>query len=173
MKKLLSLLGLILLGACQSNEAPFQPTIKIKRNDYIINQRFPIIGGIEPVHISSFSTPFDARIDTGAEISSIDAQNITPFERDGEKWISFDVINRKNNEKHHFEKPIIRKTKIKRFQNNEDRYVINLNLKIGNEIIADEFSLINREKFDYQILIGRNIINGRFIIDPSIENTLH
>ncbi len=173
MKKFLTLLSIIVLGACQTTTAPFHPSVKIERSDYVLNQRFPIIGSVEPVHISSFSIPFGARIDTGAEISSVDAQNITPFERDGEKWVSFDITNRKNNEKHHFEKPIIRKTKIKRFQSNECRYVIHLNIKIGNEIIENEFSLINREKFDYQVLIGRNIINGRFIIDPSVENTLH
>ena len=173
MKKLLILTGLMILGACQTTETYHYPTTKIERKDYIMNQRFPIIGAVEPVYVSPISIPFSARIDTGAEISSIDAQNITPFERDGEKWVSFDIINRKHNEKYHFEKPIIRKTKIKRFQHDEHRYVINLNIKIGSEIIENEFSLVNREKFDYQILIGRNIINGRFIIDPSVENTLH
>ena len=29
------------------------------------------------------------------------------------------------------------------------------------------------EKFEYQALIGRNIISGRAIVDPSISNTLH
>lgn len=173
MKKIIIFIGLIMLSGCQAPASLHQPVTKIERKDYIMNQRFPIIGSVEPVHISSFSIPFGARIDTGAKISSVDAQNITPFERDGEKWVSFDITNRKNNEKHHFEKPIIRKTKIKRFQNDEHRYVVNLNIKIGNEIIENEFSLINREKFDYQVLIGRNIISGRFIIDPSVENTLH
>ena len=44
---------------------------------------------------------------------------------------------------------------------------------MGDEIIDAEFTLNDRSKFEYQVLIGRNILNGRFIIDPSIENTLH
>ena len=44
---------------------------------------------------------------------------------------------------------------------------------MGEEIIDTEFTLNDRSKFEYQVLIGRNIINGRFLIDSSIENTLH
>ena len=58
-----------------------------------------IIGGVESVYIPPFEIPFQARIDTGAATSSIDAQNITPFERDGEKWISFDIVNKKTSQK--------------------------------------------------------------------------
>ena len=133
----------------------------------------PIVGGVETLYIPPFEVSFQARMDTGAETSSIDAQNIRQFERDGEKWISFDIINRKNNQKHHFEKPIIRKTSIVRTLKEEKRYVVHFAIKMGNEIIDTEFTLNDRSKFEYQILIGRNIINGRYLIDPSIENTLH
>ena len=47
-----------------------------------------------------------------------------------------------------------------------------MDVKIGNELINADFTLADREKFTYQILIGRNILNGRFLIDPSLENTL-
>ena len=48
-----------------------------------------------------------------------------------------------------------------------------MDIKIGSNLINAEFSLANREKFTYQALIGRNVLNGRFMVDPSIENTLH
>ena len=112
-------------------------------------------------------------MDTGAETSSLDAKNIRPFERDGEKWVSFDIINRKNGEKHHYQKPVKRKTNIVRTGEKERRYVVHMDIKFGKEIINAEFTLNDRDKFDYQVLIGRNIINGRFIIDPSLENTMH
>ena len=117
--------------------------------------------------------PFQARIDTGAETSSLDADHIKPFERDGEKWISFNITNRKNGEKHHFEKPIKRRTHIVRINHEEERYVVNMSIKMGDELINAEFTLAERDKFNYQVLIGRNIINGRFIIDPTLENTMH
>ena len=117
--------------------------------------------------------PFQARMDTGAETSSIDVDNLRPFERDGEKWVSFDITNRKNGEKHHFEKPIKRRTSIVRVGTHEERYVVNMSIKMGDEVIKSDFTLAKRDKFNYQVLIGRNIINGRFIIDPTLENTMH
>ena len=70
-------------------------------------------------------------------------------------------------------KKIERKTTIKRINEHEKRIVVMMDVKFGNEIINAEFSLADREKFEYQALIGRNIISGRAIVDPSISNTLH
>ena len=133
----------------------------------------PIVGGVETLYIPPFEVSFQARMDTGAETSSIDAKNIRHFERDGEKWVSFDITNRKNNQTHHFERPVVRKTSIIRTGNEEKRYVVNFDIKMGEEIIGAEFTLNDRSKFEYQVLIGRNIINGRYLIDSSTENTLH
>ena len=47
-----------------------------------------------------------------------------------------------------------------------------MNIKMGNEIIKAEFSLAHRDRFEYQGLIGRNILTGRAVVDTSIENTL-
>ena len=173
MKKFTILLATAFLFACQTLDTS---TMSISEKQILPAEQkitMPIVGGVETLYIPPFEVSFQARMDTGAETSSIDAQNIRPFERDGEKWISFDIINRKNNQKHHFEKPLIRKTTIVRTLKKEKRYVINLSIKMGNEIINEEFTLNDRSNFEYQILIGRNIINGRFLIDSSIEKTLH
>lgn len=173
MKKFIVFITSILLTACQSvGEIPSQNQT-ISSETPIIKPKTPIAGGIETLYIVPLEMPFQARMDTGAETSSIDAQNLKPFERDGEKWISFDVINRKNGEIKHFEKPIKRKTHIVRTGEKEHRYVVLLDVKMGQELINAEFTLNDRTKFDYQVLIGRNIINGRFIIDPTLENTMH
>lgn len=63
-----------------------------------------IIGAVEPVYVLPMKAPFAGRIDTGAETSSIDASDIKTFERDGEKWVSFTIVNRETGEKHRFEK---------------------------------------------------------------------
>lgn len=132
-----------------------------------------IIGAVEPVYVLPMKAPFAGRIDTGAETSSIDASDIKTFERDGEKWVSFTIVNRETGEKHRFEKELARQTTITRINQHEKRLVINLDVKLGNEIITAEFSLANRSKLEYQALIGRNILTGRAIVDTSLENTLH
>lgn len=43
-----------------------------------------IIGAVEPIYILPMKSAFEARIDTGATTSSLDADDIREFERDGE-----------------------------------------------------------------------------------------
>ncbi len=174
MKKLTALIASFWLAACQTHvETPTPKVVEPAPEPKSSYSGTPIAGGVETLYVLPMKMPFHARMDTGAETSSIDVSNIKPFERDGEKWISFDIVNRKNGEQHHFEKPLKRKTKIRRTHKNEHRYIVQMNIKMGAELINAEFSLNDRSKFDYQVLIGRNIINGRYIIDPTLENTLH
>lgn len=165
------LLGFTLMAAaCQTPIKPaIIPPVEVQKQT---RPGLEIIGGVEPVYFMPLKAPFSSRIDTGAETSSIDADNIRPFERDGEKWVSFTLVNAQNGEKHVFEKRIKRKTVIRRSESDEPRYVVNMDIKIGKDVINAEFTLAKRDKFNYQGLIGRNIINGRFIVDPSVENTI-
>lgn len=172
MKKI-TVLGLLMFLVACSTVAPekvsevSEPVVGSKSS-----VQNPIIGGVERLYIEDDKTPFHARIDTGAEISSIDAVNITPFERDGEKWVSFEIVNRASGKRVKLEKPLKRKTVIKRTSQREQRYVVKLKVRMGKNSITAEFSLNDRSKFDYQVLIGRNIINGRYLVDTSISNTL-
>ena len=148
---------------------PQKPVVKAKE---VKKYNLGLIGGVEPVYFMPMKSPFLSRIDTGAETSSIDAADIAEFERDGEKWVAFDLINRQSGEKHHFEKKIVRQVNIKRIEDTEKRITVLMNVKIGGQIIKAQFSLAERGRFVYQGLIGRNIISGRAIVDPSLTNTL-
>ena len=163
---------LVLLCGCRSPQIrpEIVPAVEVKTAP---QHTLGIIGGVEPIYFLPMKTPFQARIDTGATSSSVDVSELHRFERDGEKWVSFVLVNEENGESHRFEKKIERKTTIKRVNEHEKRIVVTMDVKFGNEIINTEFSLADREKFEYQTLIGRNIISGRAIVDPSISNTLH
>ncbi len=132
-----------------------------------------VIGEIEPVYFLPMKSAFFARIDTGAKGSSIDVANLQEFEREGKKWVSFDLINRRNGETHHFEKKLQRQTKIKRQGETEERLVVMMTIRIGREKLTVPFSLADRNKFEYQALIGRNILTGRAIVDTSLSKTLY
>ena len=132
-----------------------------------------IIGEVEPVYFLPMKKAMLSRIDTGAETSSIDAQNIQLFEREGVKWVSFDVENKRNGEKYHFEKRLYRHLTIKRQNESEDRYVVLMTIQMGNEKITAQFSLADRSKFNYQGLIGRNVLQGRAIVDTALSKTLY
>ncbi len=166
-----SLLFLFSLCACKT--IPDSATPQIPETHKAVHHPLTVIGGVEPVYFLPIKSPFLARIDTGAETSSIDVSEMRFFERDGQKWVAFELNHEGSNEHHRFEKKIVRKVNIKRADIDEQRVSVMMPVKIGNEVITAEFTLANRAKFIYQALIGRNIINGRFMIDPSIENTLH
>ena len=132
-----------------------------------------IIGEVEPIYFLPMKSAFPARIDTGAKNSSIDVTDLQEFEREGEKWVSFYLINRTTNEKHLFEKPLQRQVKIKREGDSEARFVVLMNVRFGKENLTIPFSLADRSKFNYQALVGRNILQGRAIVDVNRSMTLY
>lgn len=149
------------------------PPAEISASKISLQHSLGVIGAVEPIYILPMKSPFMARIDTGAETSSLDVTDKKVFERDGESWVSFVLENRETGEKHRFEKQVERQISIKRIQKDEKRVIVNMDVKFGNEIINATFSLADRSKFDYQALVGRNILSGRAIVDTSLESTLH
>lgn len=145
------------------------PAVEIKRET---KYALGIIGEVENVYIAPIKSPFEARIDTGAQTSSIDVETQRIFERDGTKWVSFDIVNKETNEKHTFEKRVEEITKIKRIEASEERIVVVMDIKMGNQTIKERFTLAKRDKFNYQVLIGRNILTGRAVVDTALQNTL-
>ncbi len=161
------------LASCSQKQAvvpDIVPAVEVKMPT---SHALGIIGEVEPIYILPMKTPFEARIDTGAENSSIDVEKLNLFERDGEKWVSFTIKNSQNGEVHRFEKKVEKTTTIKRINESEKRVVVTLDVKFGNQIINAKFSLANREKFEYQVLVGRNILTGRAIVDTSLSHTLN
>lgn len=55
----------------------------------------------------------------------------------------------------------------------ETRFTIKTVVKIGRRRIKSVISLTDRSDMRYPVLIGRKILNNRFIIDVSLLNTLH
>jgi len=170
---------LVVLCGCENKYEGLVPAIvpepeqKVLKKEPKKDVNLKVIGAVEPIYILPMKTPFYARIDTGAETSSIDVFNLKLFERDGEKWASFEIVNRTNGETHLFEKKIRKKVAIRRAEEYERRKVVEMSVKFGGETFKAYFSLADRSDFDYQALVGRNIINGRAMVDISISNTLH
>lgn len=176
MKTLIKIAGILLiLTGCQSAEKPaIVPAIvpNAQKTTEVKKMPLNIIGAVEPIYILPMKSAFEGRIDTGATTSSLDVDEMNEFERDGEKWVSFTVTNRRSGEAHTFEKPILKSVKIKRIDDKEHRIKILIPVSFGGEKFLSEFTLAKREKFEYQVLIGRNILSGRAIVDTSLSHTL-
>lgn len=163
------------LAACAAEEKPVMPGIvpnSAQEQKVVKVMPNNVIGAVERIYLPPMKAAFLSRIDTGATTSSLDAENVKYFERDGKSWIAFEMVDRETQERHTFEKPLIKYLQIRRIEKNERRPVVQMDVKMGGETFKANFTVAEREKFEYQTLIGRNILSGRFIVDVAISNTL-
>lgn len=130
------------------------------------------VGWIERVRVFPGDLVMDAKIDTGADNSSINALNQEEFTKDGKKWIKFTMTNDQG-QTVTIERPIVRTAKIKR-RKSKDRHlrpVVILGLCIAGVYRETEVNLADRDRFKYQLLIGRSFIRDRLLVDPSAKYT--
>ncbi len=134
-----------------------------------------IIGSEEWCAFPELGVPaIKARVDSGAKTSSIHAFNIQPFRRHGESWVSFEVHPIQNNRRIviRCERPVVDKRVVKSSSGvGETRYVVRSPIRIGEEIWDIELTLANRDSMGFRMLLGREAMNGRLIVDPEIRLT--
>lgn len=132
----------------------------------------PAIGWIERVKISSPNIMFVAKIDTGADNSSINAQNVNVYqETSGTKRVKFSVEN-KQGEVAQFDLPVVRIANIKRKgAKSLKRPVVSMELCIGNVLKTTQVNLANRQNFKYQMLIGRTYLQDVYLVDSNKKHT--
>lgn len=130
-----------------------------------------IIGEVENVRLVPPDAVLKARIDTGAKTTSVDARNITPFERDGKQWVRFVCID--GEKEHTIERKVIKTVQIKQHgKAAQDRYVINMRIILGNVSQLIHVTLNDRKNYTYPILIGRNLLRDYFIVDVAKKHQL-
>lgn len=140
------------------------------------NKEKVIIGNQEWCAFPELGLPaIKARVDSGAKTSSIHAFNIHRFRRGGEAWVSFEVHPIQKNrrivircERPLFDKRVVRNTG----GLTETRYVIKSLLKLGDELWDIELTLANRDSMGFRMLLGREAMRGRVIVDPSLSCAL-
>jgi ribosomal protein S6--L-glutamate ligase len=136
-----------------------------------LDQKKTIIGSEEWCAFPELMIPaLKARIDSGARTSSIHAFNIQPFKRHGQSWVSFEVHPIQNNRRIviRCERPVVDRRSVKSSSGlAETRYVIAATMKLGEEVWEIELTLANRDSMGYRMLLGREAMGKRLIIDPS------
>lgn len=128
------------------------------------------VGWIEQVRVFPGNVLLDAKIDTGADNSSIHATGIIPFMKEGHEWVRFSVVP-KEGKSEIVERPIYRRTKISRHGvPDEERLVVKMGICLGLVYKEDiEVNLADRSNFAYKMLIGRSFLRGDAIVDPQKE----
>ena len=125
-----------------------------------------VVGEIERIRVDPPGMTITARVDTGAQSSSLHAEEITEFERDGDDWVRFNVVN-DDDETIAIERPI--KKYVRVFQQSDKegsrRPVVEMRILIGNVRDTFEFTLADRSHLAHAIILGRNFLTDIAVVD--------
>ena len=125
----------------------------------------PVAGWVERALLFPGGVMMHAKLDTGAETTSINAADHELFKRAGKRWVRFSLTNRRERTMT-LERPVVRVATIRRFfGRRQERPVIELEICLGSVRKTIEVSLVDRTGLDYQLLIGRNFLAGELLVD--------
>jgi hypothetical protein len=134
-----------------------------------VNTDKAIIGRAEKISFPDYGLRgVYAKIDTGADLSSIWASDV--HERNG--VLKFKLFGQKSKyytgQQIEVAEPHYLRTRIANsFGHKELRYVVKLQIKLGGKSIVGTFTLSDRSKKTYPILLGRKLLNRKFLVDVS------
>lgn len=125
------------------------------------------IGWIENVSVGQKPFILKAKMDTGAGTSSLHADIIKTYKKDGKDYVLYRIFNNEGASKT-IRSIIRRNAKIKTKDGGTmDRPVVRLDVCIGNLHINEEVNLSDRTHMNYPVLIGRNMLAKYFVINPA------
>lgn len=110
-----------------------------------------------------------AKVDTGADNSSLHAFNIEPFERNGVSFVSFEIHprQRKHNPAIICEAEVVMERKVRNPGGRTQlRPVIRTRLNIAGQEFETLINLTTRDEMTFRMLLGRRSIRNEFLVDP-------
>ncbi len=134
-------------------------------------QEKTIIGSLETCDLKDLGiSGLQVRVDTGAKTSSLHVDNLEKFTQAGKPWIRFDIhpdvydIDQVTR----CEAALYEIRKVKSSNGvSEARYVIRTPIRLGQQSWLIEITLTNRSDMSYLMLLGRQGMGDRVLVDPS------
>jgi len=133
-----------------------------------------IIGAVESADLPDLGIiSLPMRVDTGAATSSLHVENMAEFKRGGKKWVSFDL----HPDFHNVDLAIRITTRVKGRKkvksstaDTERRIVIDTTLSLGGQQWLIKLTLTDRSEMTFPMLLGREAMEGRILVDPGSEH---
>lgn len=126
-----------------------------------------LVGEAEWVWVDAAHAAFRARVDTGAATSSISAQDITLFERDGKNWVRFQLAHKDAKTPIQIEAPLLRYAQVRQASSKkmDRRPVVRLAIRLGSLTEKAEFTLRDRSDMSFPVLLGREFLKDIAVVD--------
>jgi len=112
-----------------------------------------------------------AKLDTGAETSSLDASEIRLLRRgsSGQRFVEFRLSDDDSRRTVTFKKRLVREARIKQHDGSfQSRPVVIVAVCLSDHLQEVEFTLIDRSEFLYPVLLGRSALAGLAVVDPDL-----
>ena len=125
-----------------------------------------VVGAVEVVQVGDKGLSFKARVDTGAKTTSIHAETVkvhSAGDPEG-KPISFVIVNEKG-ESEKIETRVDSVAKVKTSEKAEKRYKVPLLITWNDTRKTILVTLNDRTEMKYRLLLGRNWLQGDFVVD--------
>ncbi|MBB3699685.1 30S ribosomal protein S6--L-glutamate ligase [Flammeovirga yaeyamensis] len=135
-----------------------------------------VVGSEEWCALPQLGIPtIKARVDSGAKTSALHAVNITPFTKENEQWVRFEVHPLQANGKTTVscEAKVVDRRNVKSSSGkSEKRYVVKSVISIAETTWEIEVTLTNRDSMGYRMLLGRQAMSGKLLVDPEMSFNL-
>ena len=110
-----------------------------------------------------------AKIDSGAKSAVLGAEDIQKIRTEGKDFVSFRLQHGAGNrQSENFRAPFVGKRRVRSSNGiEEERLVIATRIELGGKIWKTEFTLTDRQAMDFQLLLGRQALGRKFLINPA------
>ena len=135
-----------------------------------VKSELEFVGWRESVSLPLFKlVDLKAKIDTGAKTSALHAEEIEFITVKGKKYVRFFIGGEdKKGKKKYIKSRFLEEREIKSSTGQKTiRPVVKTKIKMGKSEFEIEITLINRDLMGFKMLIGREALNGRFLINPA------
>ena len=147
---------------------PFLPSVAEASADESVQTAgdLKILGWVENIYLRDPDIKLKAKLDTGAETSSLSAIIVKKFREDGKRWGRFQIEDPRTGELTTLVRERQRTIGIVRHSGeNQVRPTVLMKFCISGAEREMEFSLIDRSEFIYPALLGRNALEGFTLVD--------
>ncbi|MBM7037659.1 putative ATP-dependent zinc protease [Vibrio ulleungensis] len=142
------------------------------RDGVLVNARSRNLLSPEPIYVAGYienatieNLTFPVKLDTGADVSAINASNIERFKEAGIDMVRFDYNNQQGQQQT-FERAVVDVMRIraKAGEEPEERPVVEMKVSLGDISETIRVNLQDRSRFEYSMILGKNFLEHGVIV---------